>query len=791
MNTQASGPWILSRSSPVEAGFGWKLHLSATPSSLPLLLQRTLPLLKSLDVPHKTVVSAEVLKNLNGGDYGEPAIGKALVVYPDRAVLRSLATELVQATQAVEGPTVVTSYWLGGAVYTRFGVFNADPIFDRFGALTRAYIFNGKRVDDPYLVPSQQPTDWPFEQAPRLPQVDFGALLDEFRLLTVLRRRATGNVVLAEDRAGCRVVIKQVRHHTLQVEREFAALSRVYPEWRSQLRLLEAPAGRFLVMPALQAKPFSSQSFEDTLSRDDLWRSIRQEVTRVHSLGLVHGDVSPNNLLFEQGRCWLVDYGQAGRPGEPSQGFTPGFATLARRQPDSVLREADDWYGAATSFLYLCSGLHPDSFTQASTGAGIAHGIESVDERLDGDRIAQFLLDTSKGFVEVPTRLDRELTLPRTRNSTGIEEWDPSWAVEMLQRAPATPEGLWLSTGSDTHGGASELLMSAATGVAGALYLIARLCTAGADVSELVPRVEFALDWLLDAPTTRDARQHGLCYGSAGVALVTAELVQSGCVVDSGWLRNFAHHALAAPPDWPDVTHGAAGQLIACVRLYQVTQDLGFIDRASRLVDFLLVHQRPDGAFPLPAGVEGIAPGTCYSGFAHGASGVGYALLLAAKQMSHDRAFKAATRAGDWLRNAKGDRDWSELDVEARRNAWCHGAPGISLLFAEFAAVDATYRSDWLDVVDKLSHRASNLSTCCGSTGFGEVMLTHVRQPQARPEWSTKVIDVARRLKALGQRDGWLMDGHRSADLLKGSSGPAHFLLRSSNPTIPLGFPLL
>ena len=60
-----------------------------------------------------------------------------------------------------------------------------------------------------------------------------------------------------------------------------------------------------------------------------------------------------------------------------------------------------------------------------------------------------------------------------------------------------------------------------------------------------------------------DAGMPGLHFGEAGVAVALSEAIDAGLLARTELVNAFLHKALAGPLDWPDLTHGAAGQGVA------------------------------------------------------------------------------------------------------------------------------------------------------------------------------------------------------------------------------------
>jgi hypothetical protein len=375
--------------------------------------------------------------------------------------------------------------------------------------------------------------------------------------------------------------------------------------------------------------------------------------------------------------------------------------------------------------------------------------------------------------------------------------------------------GLWLSplVRSGRHEPAERaagyaLHRSASRGVAGVVYMLARFARCGCTDAVLRPRVEQAVDWLLTHAPTSDDQLPGLHFGEAGVAVAIAEAVRAGLIDRGAWLATYLGEALQGPLDWPDVTHGAAGQGLAALACADALADAELAARAGRCADFLIETPDSDGGWSWPAGVEGMA-GTRYTGFAHGVAGVVWFLAEYGARFAEPSAEQAARAGAEWLLTQalrpggdSGVAEWPMKEVaDERWRWWCHGGPGIALAFLRMFEVtgDPRYAEIARSALEThpLDLRHSNLSQCHGLAGLGEIYLQAWRI-LGDERWlarATRVGDILLRLRRESARGGltWLVEDPFKAtgDLMVGCAGIAHFLLRLSIPATGLSFPLL
>jgi lantibiotic modifying enzyme len=300
----------------------------------------------------------------------------------------------------------------------------------------------------------------------------------------------------------------------------------------------------------------------------------------------------------------------------------------------------------------------------------------------------------------------------------------------------------------------------------------------------------------------------GLHFGEAGVAVAIAEAVAAGLIDGGIWLDEYLKEALAGPVDWPDVTHGAAGQGIAVLACADLLKSPKLSQLAHRCAQYLLTSQDADGGWTLPEGVEEMT-GVRYTGFAHGTAGIVYFLCEYAALFEHSGAVNAARLGAEWLvhqgqparsgmalywpTQVGGDEVW---------RWWCHGAPGIALSFLKLFELTADERYANIAQRALYSHpidvRYSNLSQCHGLSGLGEIYLEASRVLGER-RWLDRAERIGNVLLQLGRQASggvtWLVEDPFSptADLMVGCGGVAHFLLRlaGGRKVSHLGPPLL
>jgi serine/threonine protein kinase len=826
--------------------YGWKLHLSATQTTACALLRHVLPILVQRGLAFKIARNAELLGMLNEGAFGPTQVGKFMTIYPsqDPGKINDLAAELIAATREFDGPKVQTDLYLGGVVYTRYGSFNPAMRRDRLGLFTPVDETQKGAYRVPFVPPEGIPN--PFEAYLPAATADPRSVRPigpGYLVLGVMQTHAKGAVFSAVDvrsqESVKRVVLKEGRPYCLSDKHGRDMWFRLRNQARAHGDLVHtgvvpAPGELFehsgnLYLPIdhvdgrdLGARPSlpyrAHEPDEQRTILIELLETIKA-IRLIHDAGYAHRDLSMRNIrVTPSGRVMLLDLeiSQAiARSDTPplSQG-TAGFVSPQQlaAEPASL---ADDLYAFGAVVICLTTGIDPQRVLFARSG----------------DRAAQIeaLAGTPPALCELAARCVDDN--PRARPCAHacqetiqkiIDAFDPD-VETVLSPKPAplgplvldglewllrgamrdTQCGMWVSPDLDSGEHASLKLVSnyrvyrsTNRGVAGVLYTIARLHRFGFHAEGAKEQADRTVDWLLDHQDTPDDQMPGLHFGEAGVAVTIAETIAAGLIEPGPWLQPYLTEALSGPIDWPDLTHGAAGQGMAAIICSQLLDRPELLPFADPCAAYLLNTQNDDGSWTLPEGVKAMS-GAIYTGFAHGVAGM-VAFLAAYARLSSSNAVddvrNAAIRGGQWLLETArtgplGLSIWWPLtpNGEEAWAWWCHGAPGISLaLLALYemtgeakyrAAVRACLRGHAEEV------RYPNMSQCHGLSGLGEILLEAYRVLR-EDEWLERAATLGTLLSHLARREGraasWLVENPYQAtpDLMIGTAGIVHFLAR-------------
>lgn len=277
--------------------------------------------------------------------------------------------------------------------------------------------------------------------------------------------------------------------------------------------------------------------------------------------------------------------------------------------------------------------------------------------------------------------------------------------------------------------------------------------------------------------------------GDAGLrrqALAAAELVTAERIADD---RLF------------DVIFGSAGALLALAALAEGEQDAVSRERllasARACAAHLLASRDPSGAW------DAGGSGQLQSGFAHGASGIAFALLQLHRLSPDEHLEEAAAAAFAFERTLylpERDRYLPFRGFDPTGTllaAWCWGAPGIAL--ARSAALgDPVVRREAEENLGRMLAQKQTLEDhlCCGNLGRATIYARLARggDPLRPPErFAAEHREVARLVASvLARAQRRELFGHGKADLdrpwmpglLKGSPGIGYALLHLAAPSL-------
>ncbi|MCK2244159.1 MULTISPECIES: class IV lanthionine synthetase LanL [unclassified Crossiella] len=811
---------------------GWKLHLSATPLSAPLVLARAAEVLLRRECPFKFAATLARVEELGSRRCDRGSGGKFLTAYPDCAEdeLLALAEELHQVTAGLPGPGILSDrpYRPGSLVHYRFGAFTGVRMLGNDGADEAMLIApDGSLVLDQrkawFTLPPWAPRD-PFREP-----VEAGSaapkpvLLDgRFLVTKVLRHAFTGGVYLGvEQETGAEVIIKQARphagaglsgqdirdrrRHEEAMLRRFAASGHT----AKSLGVFEQQGELFLVQEALPGSTLR-QWVSDTQAPFARTREVALGLVEllelVHEAGYVARDFTPNNVLvLPDGSLRLIDLELLAEPGTGvSRSHTPAYGAPEQAGAASfgpAPAPTADLFSLGATLFYLVSGTDPllpaDSRPTAERIENWLHLLNPAARLLAPIIVALLHADPDRRppLAEVRAFLAAlEEPQPSTSAPSRIEDGDldrllaDGFAHLLSTMDSDAPVRLWPTNAF----GATTDPLNVQHGAAGVLAVLTR---AAATTPELTAAVDTAATWIARRIDREPRTLPGLYFGRSGTAWALLEAAE---LLGDGQLRHLAGTlARRVPLRWPnpDICHGVAGAGLTQLRFWEATGEEEFLTRTREAAETMVTaaeHRDGHLRWPIPAGFSSRLAGVVHYGFAHGVAGAGAFLLAAATATGESAYLDLATAAADTLAAAarfdRGGAYWpsAESGGPARTN-WCSGSSGVGTFLARLWQRTGEDRHAALAVQAAVAVRRSRwqagLSQCHGLAGDAEFLLdlAEVTGDKGYRDWAAELAAAIHARNTL--RAGRLVLPDESgteilADFNTGLSGTLSFLLR-------------
>lgn len=698
-------------SAPLERVQGWKLHLSATPLSAPIVLHAAGQVLLVNGCQFKFAKDLDRVTELTSIRYDRAQAGKFVTAYPaDEKELHRLAELLCDATAGMPGPAILSDrrYRPGSIVQYRFGAFRGVPVLTNDGSFeARLAAPDGSLVPDPRkpwftppawvppLMPPLMPPE-PQATAPAAgPKPARPTLADgRFEVLRALRHSARGGVYQATDtKTGYSVLIKEARAHIGSDRRgqdsrallayESKVLAELSPLTPALVSLFDVNDHTFLAEEFIAGQSLSRYIAESMAGPE---RAVPQAralalrlvrlVAAVHEQGWVLRDLNSNNVMVRpDGELVLIDTEHAARPDDVvSRIYTPGFAapeTLRSPTFGPAPDPAVDRFALGAMLVHLVLGVPPaflaDSAGDGTAGDGTAGDGAAAAGRTLSERIAGLLVLAEE---------ERPLIRQWWPLLTGLCEADPDrrWtlaqAADFLQGEPAPVAAHGRRPAEDVR----------------------RVVEDG--LAHLVAGIRPDADWLWQADgfgATTDSLN--VQYGAPGVLGVLVRATSHGYPEAAG--------VLPAVADWMRVRLDRVPRLLPGLHFGRSGAAWALREAAEALGDADLADQAEQFGLRLPTRWPN--PDVC-----HGVAGAGLAQLrlwqLSGRGEFLDRARACADELAEAARETEDGVFWpipEDFD-STLAGSWhfgfAHGVAGVGAFL--LAAGQVCAESRYLDLAD-------------------------------------------------------------------------------------------
>lgn len=728
---------------------GWKLHISASPSSACAVLRGVLPILFARPIVFKMAASLKRLKFLNQGGAGRSQIGKFITVYPrnDQEAL-DLAVLLDEATKGLSGPSIPSDHALhpGSLIYYRYGGFsNRLVIQSNIGLILPAIRTPENEIlSDLRHVPYQAPP-WvvdPFIDAGIATEPPpFKRLLgNRYLVVAILSTSMNSTIYLGSDLEAARTCVikgtsfaqrnnstklaRQKMYHEAQILRLLAP-DKHFP---ALFDVLEQDGSLFLIMEDIEGETLDVYTGKRTARGQHIpfgriisWsQELAEMLEAIHAKGLVYADLKPSNVIIDgDGKLHLIDFELAHTQGNEDPKWrgcgTRGYMS-PQQQGGQPITVRDDIYSFGAFLYALVTGAEPSYAPHPLTL--LERPVKRLNPRAEEALrriIVRCLAADPEARYPSMTALNTALASAGARSPSispgsdlaqeAVEEAAAHYrelAKRLLNtlcaqaRQPARSEGLaWKSAHPISYGFTARDIN---TGNSGTLLALAELAAEfpGSHEREVL---EAGARWLREAPTQNPRPLPGLYVGESGVG---AALLRAGQI-----LRDDSLIALAAqrgrqvgsfPYGSPDLFNGTAGRLRFHLLLWDETGEqehlLSAINCGQQLLAAATTNDNREIFWTIPEGYDSLS-GHTYAGYAHGAAGIADALLDLFEITGDERLLAAIRGAGSWLQRLalpalddESGLSWPMIEGGPANQAfWCHGSAGIGQFFLHTARI--------------------------------------------------------------------------------------------------------
>jgi serine/threonine protein kinase len=819
---------------------GWKIHISAMPSTAVETLVAVVSLFVDSGIEFKFCSDATMLRLSLNKNWPRTGTGKFITAYPkDERQFISLIDECHCATKGFVGPYILSDrpFRDSKVVFYRYGEHSGVPGVNWLGRrVPRLQSPDGELVSDERLAYFWLPP-WvrdPFSDRaiPVRPSEDGILLGNRYRVMGAIKFSSTGGIYMADDTATNEpVIIREARPHLQEATRDFDVRAAIAKEARILQRL--GPAGvtpRFIDLfeewdhsYLIQERLGGAESlwghamnlmFEEKVTPAmwfervvDVMREIVRGLELVHAAGVVLRDVTRNNVMFTpDGRVHFVDLEfafETDRSEPPVAGWSPGYASQEQLRTERP-KPAEDYYALGVLLLDMIA------FTAPGYDLNRDGTLRAFRMALDDLRLPRELLGVVEGLTarEATKRWTAKQALntlerihpptcsteflfhrgnkPRLRPSAG-EALRNEIALTVtrigdfiLAHTDLTRrDRLWPCSGDAFHTNPIQLEFGA-TGTL--LFLI--------ETDREVP--EGTTDWIVQC-ADRYPCPPGLMSGLAGVAL---GLLAAGLEHDARRILARSARDVKGIFERKGFYFGAAGWGTANLHFWRATGEAEYLHAAVRVGDELLRTQVED-----EKGLSWDSDGVVELGFGQGQAGIAAFLTFLYCACGRSEFLAAARRTAQFEIEHRWESEYDLLwfpNVGASPGApksphVRHGTAGIGGAIVRCYA--ASGDGALLAFAERCAHVVSRRQTNkiwydYGLAGYGEFLID-MYQFTGDDNYLNTAFHLAEAILPfrIERDEGFAFPGNDllriSCDFGMGSAGIGIFLNRLLNPDRP------
>ncbi|HVU56045.1 MAG TPA: lanthionine synthetase LanC family protein [Puia sp.] len=823
---------------------GWIIHLTVINDQIVELLHAVIPEMLKEHLSFKIIRNLGTLSSLLQGALGYQLLGKVVSIYPEEDNLAlDIAKKLISITSSFRGPAIPTDRHLEGIVYTRYGSFDPILIKNVKGEwIKHIYDAKGTLIKDPYNIPFKMPENvqWPFNDITTpTPSAPRKLLNYAYYPLYTLKPDVKGNVLRAlyfkKPWLIKSCIIKQGRrnmlvdHHGRDIQDRLKWQYELFKVLHKEVSMPEIfdcfteNEDTYLAMQYIKGKSLTNWILDNGASQ--CWRHLADSqrqlfldmllkilhiISRIHSKGFVHRDITPDNFLIDKyGNIFLIDMELAWRLNdeEPNPPFLLG--TPGHMSPEQIAMQTptiqQDIFSIGSLMITFFTSLHATKLKDQSSSVLQDTLKFFTCEYSLAKCISECWAENPLGRPELSKIIDTLSSIKERLNSTVDTPHQEPLSKEVLRQVIqkglnnlSSPDLVdtqkrWFSHSQHVETMIANEQQGMAlyegwhTGISGPLWLVALAEKAGLSTKLCHETYYKGWEYLNETYFNNPAIQNPSLYrGSAGIALAISDGITSGLLSVTPGVKSLLQQCFSLPNNLLELANGIAGQGFSLLRCQQWMDPSWNEAILSSYVDVLLKNRQKDGSW------------TSYTGIDHGNAGILLFLLSYYQNYPSDSLQAALINCLQWFETnwVKKGKVYSWPLRKGSKHfdsqSFANGVPGIALTMIKSYELlqRPRYREMAISCLSSLDPYPVklNISLSSGLTGWGEVYLEAYRvlkdpQWRERAEWIGQVLIYT--FQPIGETTGhWLVDLNRAttADLFYGNAGVLHFMLRLLNP---------
>ena len=656
---------------------GWKIHISATYQNHLTILDKVAAYAAKKKISFKFATNLRQFIALNSKDINRVSSGKFIVLYPKQSDFKVVIEDLSNMLKGYKGPHILSDrpYKNSKVVFYRYGEINPIRLLDEYGTITTRIIddknklFADKRV--PYFDIPDFVVDDMYEEVPGSPS----KLLTKYSISESLHFSAQGGVYSASFE-GRKVVIKEARqfcglgfelsYGTDTIKKEYRFLKELEhlncaPK---PIELLEDEGNVYLVQEYVEGASLARYSFNYSpyiqakktdvnhkanfsAEMDALAELYLEAVMKVQGKGIVFGDVSPRNVIYdrENGSIKFIDFEGADYIDDGSKLFTlitPGFSIESEELPFvKELRQI------ARVLIYcvmpLCNifDLDPrkerevvDLFLNDEMISHKMHQLLSgiIDNNFENAEAAYNFL---KGYGE-----DKFSLLPaHTCETISYDSLRENMKADIISIKNSIIDSINVKGEHKQYFSPADPMLFNTNkycfgfGIFGIMYALKNIEN-GRTVDEVTVKQVVAA-FMREYYGSKARFTHGFFVGTSGIA---ASLYELGFIDEAIYLFE---QAMEAKISMSDIAYGKAGRIICALYFYDATKNPVYLKYAEKDAENILEKRvEKNDLYYWPDEI-----GHTYVGYTRGSSGIALAFLEVYRRTGQKKYLEAGYKS--------------------------------------------------------------------------------------------------------------------------------------------------